>query len=125
MEIQLIALTVTQVEEVISLAENKAAAVSRGNPLHPPDFSMSSPNFREWQRLISWIDHLPAATRVELMALTWLGQGRIGNHLSHWTELLHAAERELRKDLSFELAMKPNLHKFLRQGLKTITETVD
>jgi len=38
MAIQLMALTVTQVEEVISLAESKALAVARGNPLHPPDF---------------------------------------------------------------------------------------
>jgi len=106
---QLSNLTVDQVEKLIVLAENKAARTTEGMVL----------NLRipEWSQIIEFVDSLSLDAKKELIALMWLGQGRIGAGITCWMELLQAASRDLRADIAPQLAMKPGLHLCLRTGL--------
>ena len=107
---QLSSLTVDQVEELIRLAESKAARADAGMVL----------NLRipEWQQIIEFVDPLSQDAKKELIALMRLGQGRVGVEDSCWVELIQNAGEELKTDLAPQLAMKPGLHLCLRSGLE-------
>ena len=84
---QLNRLTVDQVEALIRLAENKAARTDEELVL----------NLRipEWQQIIEFVDSLSQDAKKELVALMWLGQGRVGVEDSYWAELVQNASKEL------------------------------
>ena len=105
-------LTVPQVEEVIRLAETKAAKAAEGVVLN-----LQVP---EWQQIIDLIDSLPLDAKKELMALMWLGQGRESAEVSRWMELIQDASKELRSDIASRLASRPGLHICLRNALEVM-----
>ena len=113
---QLSSLTVDQVEELIRLAESKAARADAGMVL----------NLRipEWQQIIEFVDPLSQDAKKELIALMRLGQGRVGVEDSCWVELIQNAGKELKADLAPQLAMKPSLHKCLIRGLEVISHAI-
>jgi hypothetical protein len=66
------------------------------------------------------IEKLPATAQCELMAFMWLGQGKIGDNLDRWGEIVKTAEEELDNDIPDQLASKVKPHEYLRQGLELI-----
>jgi len=122
MAVQLMVLSVAQVQEIIRLAEIKDAKGSQGHTAKSDDISLSSPHYIEWQHLAAAIDQLPPIAKAELLALAWAGQGRIGER---WDELVQAAtSREEGKDLTLQITMMETLNKYLIRGLDLIDHMV-
>ena len=116
----LIALTVAQIEEVTRLAEIRATKGAGGAVEKPVDLAKHHIPDLEQQHLVTAIEKLSATAQSELMAFMWLGQGKIGDNLSRWGEIVQAAEEELDSDIPDQLASKVRLHEYLRRGLVMI-----
>jgi len=116
----LASLSLAQINEVTRLAGIKADKGALGKYWEHCDHPTKHSHYEVWQQLVNVIDHFSPTAKTELMALMWVGQGRIGGDLSRWAELLKAADRELGKDLSLQLSMRASLHENLRRGLEKI-----
>jgi hypothetical protein len=118
MLIRLTALSRVQVQEVIKLAEFKAAKVTLEKIAKPGDLSPTAAADSALQKLVTVIDKLPPTAKRELMTLMWLGMGTIDADQSSWAELLQAAHDEQINDIPERLALIPRLHEFLHRGLE-------
>jgi len=116
----LIALTIAQIEEVAGLAEILAAKSVQTEVEKPRDFSMEHIHDIERQHLVTAIDQLSPTAKDELLAFMWLGQGSIGDDLNRWDELVQSAQKQLGNDIPNQLASEASLHEYLRRGLKMI-----
>jgi len=116
----LIALTIAQIQEVIRLAEIRAAKSTEKETSNSVVLAKTHIPEVEWQQLLTALKKLSAATQIELMAFTWLGQGTIGDDLDRWEELVQFAQLEIDNDIPSQLASMVNLHKFLSSGLLMI-----
>jgi len=91
----LASLSLAQINEVTRLAGIKADKGALGKYWEHCDHPTKHSHYEVWQQLVNVIDHFSPTAKTELMALMWVGQGRIGGDLSRWAELLKAADREL------------------------------
>ena len=114
------ALTIAQIEEVIRLAEIRTAKDAQAGAEKPGDPSKDHNLELARHHLVTAIEKLSTSAQVELMAFLWLGQGIIGDDLNRWSELVGDAQEELDNDIPEQLASKVKLHEYLGIGLVMI-----
>jgi len=120
MTMNLVSLTVAQIEDITRLAEIKAAKDAQDDLAKPVALTKNRVPNLERQQLVAAIEKLPAAAQAELMAFTLLGKDCTGGDLSCWDELVLSAQGELEYDIPDQLASKLRLHEYLRRGLLLI-----
>jgi hypothetical protein len=114
----LVSLTVAQIEEVILLADSRTARGTREEVEMPADLSKNYGSDCDRAKMVTAIKGLSVTAQNELMAFMWLGQGSIGLNLSRWNELVQSARDESVNNLPDQIASNVCLHKHLRRALE-------
>jgi len=118
--IRLTLITVDQIKEVIRISEARSAMVDQRHFELADGIKMEALAGTDAGVLRSYLEGLSPGAKAELMALAWLGEGRIGQDGSRWRELLLEALQNLLFDMPSLIAANANLHGALRSGLAMI-----
>ena len=114
------ALTFAQIEELIWIAESRAAKGIRDGFANPVAASNPHVPDAEWQQLVSAIEELSGDAQVELMAFMWLGDGTFADLPDCWDEIIQFARCQVGEDFPFRVAETPKLHSILRHGMDMV-----